>query len=244
MSAKLTKDDIAEIFEKCWSELCEEYPQRRKEMAFFSEADLHAHLTRKLLDALPPGWVHVEFPLQLGQIETLEGETLVFGRPRIKKHARGEGYKVDIAIVDPHERSLCLMAELKLNKLDLSLDWLRRLSIQEPIEREKAEVAKKELRRYLRFLKGTRIGRKNLREYLLSNIRNLSASLRELRGLRQNVRGYLCVIDEWYSSAPLEEELRKAVRGYSRKITVLVRSYSVEESIEETLRSLETRSKL
>jgi hypothetical protein len=237
MNVHLTHDQVVEIFEKAWSELCDEYPEKRERLNFYSEADLQVHLARKLLDRLPSGWVHIEVPLRLGKIEEFSGHLWVYGRP--VRWREGEPYEADIAIVDPEDMYPCLLAELKYNPIYWSVDLLRHLVLSKRIKRETVQIVKSELKRLLQDLKLSEIGRGDLAGNL-SNVAKLSAALRELRGLGKTVQGYLCVIDEVYSNAPLEEELRKAIREHDPQIKLLVQSYCIEEIVEEVLRHLET----
>jgi len=209
MISKPSQDQLSEIFERTWSELCDEYPDKREKLGFFSEADLQLHLAKKLVDKLPSGWVHIEVPLRLKRVAEFEFDLFLRGRPT-KERAKGRRYEADIAIVDTDEMYPCLLAELKYNVIYSSLDFLGYLTVSKQLERDTVQAAKKWLRKLLRDLKDTEIRTQDL-EFLMSNVDKLSSALRGFRGLGKRVQGYLCVIDELYPNAALEEELGEAV---------------------------------
>jgi len=231
------RGQVTEVFEKAWSELCDEYAEKREKLNFYSEHDLQVHLAKKLLDGLPSGWTHVEVPLRLGRIKEWKQGLFCWGRP-VEAREKGALYEVDIAIIDTDEGYPCLLSELKYKAAPVSLDYLGTLLRRSGMIRDEVQRVKKGLMQLLQGLRGSEIRRQDF-SYFMSNVGKLSAALKELRILGERVQGYLCVIDELYFNAHLEEELKRAVREYDPEIKVLVEQYSIEDAIKDTLNRLE-----
>jgi len=238
-----SREGAVVIFEESWKELVEEYSEARKLSTFCSEADVELHLAHKLLDKLPPQIVHIELPVPL-EIERFSSELFSLGRIKKVKY-----YKPDIAIMDPIELNLHLIAELKFTPIYWSYVQPL-LASKKFLGEEEIEAVKGDLGRSIDDLRRTRQEIPSQRDiektYFGLDKRGRTTNVEKLIGILndfamkegQVVTGYLCVIDEYYPN--IKDVLQKAIKKYNPpdQFKILAEHIPVYEDLKKILEEL------
>ena len=206
---ELSLERAIKVFEKCWEELTKEYWEGNARLmsTFCSEADIELHLAHKLLERLPYGSVHIEFPISL-DVERLWEDLFSYGRVKARKYI-----KPDIVIINPTlPVSVYLIAELKFTPAYISFLPLLP-AILKIMGKEYMKSLKNGIKENIDYLqrKQKKELTKNEKKYYLGNIDKLIKILKDFEERGEIVAGYLCFIDELYPNLQqiLEEEIEK-----------------------------------
>lgn len=177
-------EDLGKVLERCWEELCAMYKLRRGQSPFLSEADVH-HTLATLLEREKIGDVHIEFPLPMDPSRLWE-QIEWFGRVGL-----GKGYyRADICVLEG--ATVRLIVEIRwMPAILLPIEFLENIigtsTEQHKLARERLDKVR---RRY------AKAAPQWYRDKLLRNIDKFLDLLRKYGEEHEEVRGYLCILDE------------------------------------------------